>query len=158
MEAGINGQAAELRIFSETPVMSKGAAARLSPVTLSLVGDAVFELYIRTVLLLEGNHNAEHLHREKIRLVNAAAQAAMLQAMEERLTQAERDIVRRGRNAKHHSTAKNQSIRDYNLSSGLEALCGYLYLSGETVRLRELLAFALLCVRTDANKRDDADV
>ena len=106
-----------------------------SPLTLAFIGDAVFDLVIRTVVVLEGNRRANDLNAKKVGYVNAAAQASLIKRIEPLLTDEERDIFKRGRNARSVTVAKNQSVSDYRKATGLEALCGYLYLKGETDRL-----------------------
>ena len=90
-------------------------------------------------------HNASpnQLHREKSRLAKAPAQAEMAEALQEHLTQEELAVYRRGRNAKSHTTAKNASVLDYRKATGLEALYGWLYLSGREERLLQLLRLSL---------------
>ena len=115
----------------------------LSPLTLAFVGDCVYDLILRTVIV--GRHNASpnQLHREKSRLAKAPAQAEMAEALQEHLTQEELAVYRRGRNAKSHTTAKNASVLDYRKATGLEALYGWLYLSGQEERLLQLLRLSL---------------
>ena len=110
-----------------------------SPLTLAFLGDAVFELVIRTVVVERGNRQPNALHKEKAKIVNAATQAALADALQECLTEEEESVYRRGRNAKSYSTAKNASIADYRKATGVEALCGYLYLTGRMERILELM-------------------
>ena len=114
----------------------------LSPLTLAFVGDAVFDLIIRTEVAAGAQRAPDKLNRDKVKRVNAAAQAALVEAMLPHLTEEESDIFRRGRNAKPHTTAKHQRISDYHKATGLEALAGYLFLKGESDRLLTLLALA----------------
>ncbi len=118
-----------------------------SPLTLAFVGDCIYDLVIRTMLVERYNAPPERLHKEKSGLVKAQTQARMVLALQEELTEEEKDIYRRGRNARPHSTAKNASAADYRKATGLEALYGYLYLSGRTDRLLELVK--LSCERMD---------
>lgn len=112
-----------------------------SPLQLAFLGDAVFELLIRerVMLMKPGSGSVKSLNTKKARIVNAHAQAELARRIAGRLTDEEADILRRGRNAHPATIAKNQSVADYRLATGLEALCGYLYLTGRTQRLRELL-------------------
>ncbi|MDD3781948.1 MAG: ribonuclease III domain-containing protein [Limnochordia bacterium] len=110
----------------------------LSPLTLAYVGDAVFELYIRTKLVAYPA-KVHDLHRSAVKYVQAAKQAEIIHAWEPELTDEEREVVRRGRNAKGGVPRKSGAV-EYRLSTGMEALLGYLYLSGQEDRLRELLS------------------
>ncbi|MBR0091786.1 MAG: ribonuclease III [Lachnospiraceae bacterium] len=139
MEAGMNPFVPARDLLHGARLMSEEELRQLSPNALAFVGDAVFELYVRLRVLGEAAQPADRMHRSKAKLVNAAAQAALLSRMDPYLTDEERHVVRRGRNAKHHSTAKHQTMHDYNQATGLEALCAYLYLGGHTERLSELL-------------------
>ena len=115
----------------------------LSPLTLAFVGDCVYDLILRTVIVERHNASPNQLHREKSRLAKAPAQAEMAEALQEHLTQEELAVYRRGRNAKSHTTAKNASVLDYRKATGLEALYGWLYLSGQEERLLQLLRLSL---------------
>ena len=115
----------------------------LSPLTLAFVGDCVYDLILRTVIVERHNASPNQLHREKSSLAKAPAQAEMAEALQEHLTQEELAVYRRGRNAKSHTTAKNASVLDYRKATGLEALYGWLYLSGQEERLLQLLRLSL---------------
>lgn len=114
-----------------------------SPLTLAYIGDAVYDLIIRTVVVERGNRAANLLHRSTVKYVNAGAQAAMIEALQEVLTEEELAVYRRGRNAKSHTAAKNASIEDYRKATGMEALIGYLYLSDRFERILELITLGL---------------
>ena len=115
----------------------------LSPLTLAFVGDCVYDLILRTVIVERHNASPNQQHREKSRLAKAPAQAEMAEALQEHLTQEEIAVYRRGRNAKSHTTAKNASVLDYRKATGLEALYGWLYLSGQEERLLQLIRLSL---------------
>ena len=115
----------------------------LSPLTLAFVGDCIYDLILRTVIVERHNASPNQLHREKRRLAKAPAQAEMAEVLQEHLTQEELAVYRRGRNAKSHTTAKNASVLDYRKATGLEALYGWLYLSGQEERLLQLLRLSL---------------
>lgn len=115
----------------------------LSPLTLAFEGDCVYDLILRTVIVERHNASPNQLHREKSRLAKAPAQAEMAEVLQEHLTQEELAVYRRGRNAKSHTTAKNASVLDYRKATGLEALYGWLYLSGQEERLLQLLRLSL---------------
>lgn len=113
-------------------------ARQLSPLQLAYIGDAVYDLTVRTRLLQsDGSLNGE-LHRKCVGKVCAPAQAEALARLDSLLTEEEGDIVRRGRNAKHAHVGKRTSRGEYGQATGLEALIGFLYLSGQDARLREL--------------------
>lgn len=115
----------------------------LSPLKLAYLGDAVFDLIIRTLILEHNGGPVKALHRQTSSLVNAGTQAKLAAAMLPVLTEDEQDAYRHGRNAKSASVAKHADIHDYRNATGLEALFGYLYLSGNTGRAVELLEYAL---------------
>ncbi|MGN0307459.1 MAG: Mini-ribonuclease 3 [Lachnospiraceae bacterium] len=112
---------------------------RISPLNLAFVGDGVFDLIIRTLLVERANRPAHELHKRKSSIVKAAAQARMGEALEGILTEEELAVYKRGRNAKSGTSAKNASITDYRKATGLEALMGYLYLDGREERMLELI-------------------
>ncbi len=115
----------------------------LSPLVLAFLGDGVYDLIIRTAVVLEGNRPVRKLHRDKAAFVNAHAQAMLAERILPALTAEEADVLRRGRNAHNTSSAKNQSVADYHAATGLEALCGFLYLTGQMDRLLALIRIGL---------------
>ena len=110
----------------------------LSPLTLSFVGDTVYDLFIRENLVCDANRPVKKLHNAAATRVNAKAQAEAAKKLSEILTESELDVFRRGRNAHTNHKAKNMSESDYHAATGLECLFGYLYLDGQLERLREL--------------------
>ncbi len=113
------------------------------PLTLAYLGDAVYEIIIRTLTVEEKEGSVNTLHRRSSKLVNAGAQATLLAAIEEELNEEEASIYRRGRNAKSHSVAKNATIHDYRTATGFEALMGYLYLTNNMNRAITLVKSGL---------------
>lgn len=114
-----------------------------NPLQMAYVGDTIHDLYVRSLLLARGL-SVGAMHRQAVRLVSAAAQARMLHAIEPMLTQEEADIARRGRNAQaKHAAPKHADPADYARATGLEALWGYLYITGQSERLDALMAAAL---------------
>lgn len=114
-----------------------------NPLQMAYVGDTVHDLYVRSMLLSKGM-TVGKMHRQAVRMVSAGAQARMLERIEADLTEAEADVARRGRNSQaKHAAPKNADPADYAHATALEALWGYLYLSGQTKRLDELLKLAL---------------
>ena len=110
-----------------------------SPLTLAYIGDAIFELVVRTVLVERKNTQAEKLHKAATKIVKAETQALMIEAIKEELTEEELAVYKRGRNAKAVTRAKNATRSVYRRATGFEALMGYLYLKGDIVRMIELI-------------------
>ena len=111
----------------------------LSPLVWAYVGDSVYEMFIRTYLINNSNAKPHKLHIESIKYVKAKAQAEILMKITDNLTDSEKDIVRRGRNAENHHLPKNADPADYMYSTAFESLIGYLYLSKQDERLKEIL-------------------
>lgn len=132
-------------------------ARQLSPLVLAYVGDTVYDLYVRTRLILKSDATAHGLHVQAARLVCAKAQAAALYAMLDELTEDELAIYKRGRNSHLGTVPKHAAIQDYRAATGLEALLGYLYLSGQDERLTELMALALGVAGRNAPKPKEDD-
>lgn len=109
-----------------------------SPLKLAYLGDAVFEIIIRTLIIEETEGPVKNLHARTSELVNAGSQAKLILSLQEELTEEERSAYRHGRNAKTSSVAKHADIHDYRNATGLEALFGYLYLTGHSARAVEL--------------------
>lgn len=110
-----------------------------SPLTLAYIGDAVYDLVIRTVVVERANRPANGLHHITVGYVSAGAQAKIVEALMEELTEEERSVYRRGHNSKPHTKAKNASIGEYLKATGFEAVLGYLYLSDRMDRVLELI-------------------
>lgn len=111
----------------------------MSPLTWAYIGDAVYELYIRTYLTNITNVKPHILHKQSIKYVKAGAQAEILDKLQNVLTEEEREIVRRGRNQENHHLPKNSNTAEYSKSTSFEALIGYLYLTKNEKRLVEIL-------------------
>ena len=111
----------------------------LSPLTWAYVGDCVYELYIRTNLVNKTKLKPHKLHIETIKYVKAKAQADTLKAIESKLTEDELNIVRRARNSENHHLPKNADPADYMYATAFEGLIGYLYLTKQDERLKEIL-------------------
>lgn len=124
-------------IHQQFPVDEKDIRS-FSPLKLAYLGDAVFELIIRTIIIEETGGPVKNLHERTSRFVNAGSQAKLIQCLMDDLTEEELRTYRHGRNAKASSVAKHADIRDYRNATGLEALFGYLYLTGRTARAIEL--------------------
>ena len=111
----------------------------MSPLTWAYIGDAVYELFIRNKLINETNLKPHKLHIEAIKYVKAKSQAEKLNEIYETLTDEEKDIVRRGRNTQNHHLPKNSNVQEYMYATAFEALIGYLYLTKQNTRLKEIL-------------------
>ena len=107
----------------------------LSPLTLAFVGDGVYELLVRKRLVEAGSMPPKKLNAHKVEMVRASAQAAVYDGLEPLLTEDERDMLKRGRNAHTGSVPKNAQLADYRKATGVEALFGFLYLKGDRERL-----------------------
>lgn len=114
-----------------------------SPLTLAYIGDGVYELIIRTILVKKGNCPVNRLHKKASSLVKAAAQSNIMEVIEEKLTPEELSVYRRGRNAHSPTMAKNATMVDYRRATGFEALMGYLYLKEDYSRMVTLIRMGI---------------
>lgn len=114
-----------------------------SPLTLAYIGDSIYDLVIKTLVINDGNQQVHKLHAKTSELVQASAQSKMMRTLQELLTEEEHVIYKRGRNAKSVSPAKNQTLTDYRRATGFEALMGYLYLKKDMKRLINLVKIGL---------------
>ena len=120
-----------------------------SPLTLAFIGDCVFDLVIRSVIVCRANRQPNKLHKLKANVVKAQTQSEMAKALMEDMTEEEAAVYKRGRNAHSFSSAKNASIQDYRRATGLEALVGYLYLLNRSDRILELICLGLRKLEID---------
>ena len=111
-----------------------------SPLTLAYIGDAAYELVVRSIVVKTANCQPQKLHQKVTSRVSAKAQAKMIEALQPMLTEEEAAIYKRGRNSKPYTKAKNASMTEYLEATGFEALIGYLYLCGQFERMNELIA------------------
>ena len=114
-----------------------------SPLTLAYIGDGVYELIIRTILVKKGNCPVNRLHKKASSLVKAGAQSAIMEVIEEKLTPEELSVYRRGRNAHSPTMAKHATMADYRRATGFEALRGYLYLKEDYTRMLTLVRMGI---------------
>ena len=114
-----------------------------SPLTLAYIGDGVYELIIRTILVKKGNCPVNRLHKKASSLVKAGAQSAIMEVIEEKLTPEELSVYRRGRNAHSPTMAKHATMADYRRATGFEALLGYLYLKEDYTRMLTLIRMGI---------------
>lgn len=122
---------------------SKVKPEQYSALGLAYIGDGVFDLIIRTIVLDMGNGKVKNFHRITSSIVNAESQAKITKAILDELTEEENAIYKHGRNAKSSTSAKNASIVDYRIATGFEALIGYLYLNNRLERALELIKMGL---------------
>lgn len=122
------------RLFKEKDIKSN----ELSPLTLAFIGDTVFDLLVRENLICEANRPANDLHNLAVQKVKASAQAGFIEKLLPHLSEKEVAVYKRGRNAKSGHLPKNATQSDYHMATGFEALIGYLYLSDEIDRIKEL--------------------
>ena len=119
--------------------MQKEEALKIHPVALAFVGDAVYSLYVREKLVKEANESPGVYQRAAGAAVSAKGQNALIEKVRDSFTEEEADIFRRARNAKMGTKAKSASVAEYNRSTGIEAVIGYLYLTENHARVREIL-------------------
>ena len=119
--------------------MEKIDVTQMSPLVWAYIGDSVYEQYIREYLVTNTKYKPHKLHMEATKYVKAGAQAEIIKKLENELTDEELDIVRRTRNTQNHHLPKNASVTEYMYSTAFEGLIGYLYLTGQKERLKELL-------------------
>lgn len=132
-----------LSCFKEALRLEPMNAGDYSPLVLAYIGDAVYEVVIRTLILNRGNTQVNKMHKRASELVKAEAQARFYKLLEDRLTPEEQSVYRRGRNAKSATMPKHATMRDYRMATGFEALIGYLYLTEQMERMAELLGAGL---------------
>ncbi len=117
-----------------------------SPLTLAYIGDGIYEVIVRTVIVDEANRQVNKIHKAASNLVKAETQAKMIHFIMDDLTEEEVKIYKRGRNAKAVTRAKNASMSDYRTATGFEALMGWLYLTGQSERMMELIKKCITCI------------
>ena len=154
METSLNGMA-EINEFDKHDIAGlKGLLHQVfhlkdndmrsySPLTLAYIGDGVYELVIRTILVKKGNCPVNQLHRKASSLVKAGTQSSMMEVIEPMLTQEEHSVYKRGRNAHSPTMAKHATMADYRRATGFEALMGWLYLKREWKRMADLVKIGL---------------
>lgn len=114
-----------------------------SPLALAYIGDCVFDLIVKTLVMNEGNQPVQKMHRKTSSVVQAASQSKMMRILQPILTEDEHTVYKKGRNTKAVSPAKNQSLTDYRRATGFEALMGYLYMTDQYERMVELVKMGL---------------
>lgn len=137
MEKSLNQQIKETFAIADVDIRT------YSPLTLAYIGDGIFDVVIRSIVVGRGNTPVNQLHHKTSHIVKAHSQAMMAEVLLDEMTDTEKDIYRRGRNVKSHTMAKNATVMDYRSATGFEALMGYLYLTDEMDRILELISIAL---------------
>ena len=148
MEKGIDSHIKE---YFDLP---KVDVATYSPLALAYIGDGIYDLVIRSIVVGKGNTKASRLHQTTSHRVKAHAQATMMETLTPMLTEEETEIYRRGRNAKSPTMAKNATMSDYRRATGFEALMGYLYLTDQFERILELVKEAIRHYNVKTGKND----
>ena len=133
-------------------------AKEYSPLVLAYIGDGIYDMIVRTIFVSYGNTQVDKLNKQASNVCRASSQAAIAFAIAPLLTEEETSAYRRGRNARSFTKAKNATMSDYRHATGLEALCGYLYLNGEMERLLDLLSegfvrTGVLCVEAPEKEK-----
>ena len=122
---------------------------QISPLVWAYIGDSVYEQYIRDYLVTNTKYKPHNLHVEATKFVKAAAQAKILQCLENDLTEDEKEVVRRTRNTKNHHLPKNSNVQEYMYATAFEGLLGYLYLTKNKERLEEIINLSLKYILED---------
>lgn len=133
----------DFQYFKKIFQIEHADAASYSPLALAYIGDAIFDVMVRTIEVSKVNKQVNKYHKDVSKIVCATAQAKMIQEIHERLTQEEQLIYKRGRNANSYTKAKNASRAEYRMATGFEALLGYLYLKEDFKRLTDVVCMAL---------------
>lgn len=140
----------------EQRVMEKKDAINLNPLILAFIGDSTFENFVRERIIRRGTASLPHkLHIEAIRYVKAANQSYIMEVIESLLSEEEAYIYKRGRNMKSMTVPKNAKVIDYRRATGFEALIGYLFLTGEEERLKEIMELSAKAVEERIEERHE---
>ncbi len=133
------------------PYLKNQDAKMLSPLALAYIGDAVYEVYVRSYVLGHGNTAVNKLHKDATRYVSARAQSKIIHNIEQYLTEDETSVYKRGRNAHSNTSAKNADIVDYRHATGFEAVIGYLFIERRYERLDEIIKLSLEVINNNIN-------
>lgn len=135
--------------FKDCFEIKHGSPESYSPLALAYIGDSIFDVIVRTIEVSRVNKQVNKYHRDVSKIVCAPAQAKMILAIYDQLTEEEQAVYKRGRNAKSYTKAKNASTIDYRNATGFEALLGYLYLKEDFLRLTDLVKMSLDVLGTE---------
>lgn len=144
-----------IRIVSDKISSDEKNKMMYSPAQLAYAGDAVYELLVRSHIIQNHDTNVNKMHKLSVKFVKANAQAYLINKLEDELTEEEKRIVKRGRNAKVTSTPKNAELMNYRYATGFEALFGYLYLNNEFDRLMQLFNRVIEILNEKDEKNED---
>lgn len=143
-ETKVNGMTSDLfEIIKQNMGLKEINIIDYSPLTLAYIGDGIYEIVIRTMIVDEANRQVNKIHKAASELVKAGTQAKLIHLLMDKLTEEEQTIYKRGRNAKAITRAKNASMSDYRTATGFEALMGWLYLTGQSERMMELIKIGI---------------
>ncbi|MBD8972898.1 MAG: ribonuclease III [Clostridiales bacterium] len=137
------GETGSFQYFKDIFHIEHGQPELYSPLALAYIGDSVFDIMIRTMEVSQVNKQVNKYHKDVSKIVCAPAQAKMIMALKEHLTEEERDIYKRGRNANSYTKAKNATRTEYRKATGFEAVLGYLYLKEDFERLTDVVKMGL---------------
>ncbi|MBS6644665.1 MAG: ribonuclease III [Clostridiaceae bacterium] len=143
MEESIKAETSFISFCKDSLKLGEIDVRTYSPLVLAYIGDAVYEVVIRTKVINHGSMQVNKMHKKSSSLVKAETQASLIKALEEELTEEEKAAYKRGRNAKSASTAKHATVIDYRMATGFEALIGYLYLTEQYERMITLISHGL---------------
>ncbi len=143
MEESIKAETSFISFCKDSLKLGEIDVRTYSPLVLAYIGDAVYEVVIRTKVINHGSMQVNKMHKKSSSLVKAETQASLIKALEEELTEEEKAAYKRGRNAKSVSTAKHATVIDYRMATGFEALIGYLYLTEQYERMITLISHGL---------------
>lgn len=118
-------------------------SSRYSPLALAYIGDSVYDLEVKTHFVLESNMQPEKYHKKVSMIVSANSQSEFIESILDELTEDELSVYKRARNSSPHTKAKNASLQNYLKATGFEAVIGYLYLSGQSERMQELITLSI---------------
>ena len=142
-----------LECMQKGAILTESDLNQLSPLVLAYIGDTVYEVFIRSMLVSEGRASVHTLHKRSVAFVKAKSQSDVIHKIMESLTAEEQDVVRRGRNAKSGTIPKNADVTEYKYATGFESLVGYLYLKKDYDRLRKVLEMAVAARKNDLNNK-----
>ena len=125
------------------------APEQVSPLSLAYIGDAVYEVYIRSYIMHRENMPVSKLHKAATRFVSARAQAQIVKSLLDSFSEEELLIYKRGRNAHSYTSAKNADIVDYRMATGFEALLGYLHIKKDTARIEEIITKSIDVINSE---------
>lgn len=129
--------------MNNVPELDDGKIRMMNPLALAYVGDGVHEIMVRTYVISKYNGTVNHLNQRVVKMIKATAQAQVVREIQDRLTEEEIAIVKRGRNQKSATVPKNTSVGEYRQATGFEALLGWLFLTGKEERLVEIVTKAI---------------